>query len=75
MGGVISRPKPPAPPPAAPVVTAPTRPEVSQAYATTSTDMSGKITRGKGRSSTILTGAKGLGDNKLTTSKRTLLGG
>jgi hypothetical protein len=31
--------------------------------------------RGKGRSSTILTGAKGLGDNILTTSKRTLLGG
>jgi len=51
--------------------TAPTKPEVSQAYATTKTDMG----RGKGRSSTILTGAKGLGDNKLTTSKRTLLGG
>ena len=73
MGGVarvISPPKPPAPP--APVyVPTPTKPEVSQAYATTKTDMG----RGKGRSSTILTGAKGLGDNKLTTSKRTLLGG
>jgi hypothetical protein len=33
------------------------------------------LARGKGRSSTILTGAKGLGDNALTTSKRTLLGG
>ena len=33
------------------------------------------MAKGKGRSSTILTGAKGLGDNKLTTSKRTLLGG
>ncbi len=33
------------------------------------------LSRGKGRSSTILTGAKGLGDNALTTSKRTLLGG
>ena len=31
--------------------------------------------RGKGRTSTILTGAKGLGDNKLMTSKQTLLGG
>ena len=71
MGGVISKPKPPAPPPAAPVAPTPTTPEVSQAYATTKTDMG----RGKGRSSTILTGAKGLGDNKLTTSKRTLLGG
>ena len=33
------------------------------------------MARGKGRTSTILTGAKGLGDNKLTTSKATLLGG
>ncbi|BAQ86286.1 hypothetical protein [uncultured Mediterranean phage uvMED] len=70
MGGVISRPKPPAPPPAAPVVVAPTKPEIDQG-AVSKTDMA----RGKGRSSTILTGAKGLGDNKLTTSKRTLLGG
>ena len=70
MGGVISKPKPPAPP-AAPVVVAPTKPEVSQATAIAKTDMA----RGKGRSSTILTGAKGLGDNQLTTSKRTLLGG
>jgi len=73
MGGVarvINPPKPPAPP-AAPVVVAPTKPEVSQATAVAKTDMA----RGKGRSSTILTGAKGLGDNQLTTSKRTLLGG
>jgi hypothetical protein len=73
MGGVarvISPPKPPAPP-AAPVVVAPTKSEVSQATAVAKTDMA----RGKGRSSTILTGAKGLGDNQLTTSKRTLLGG
>ncbi len=73
MGGVarvISPPKPPAPP--APVYTpAPTKAEVSQA---TSTDASGMI-RGKGRSSTILTGAKGLGDNALTTTKKSLLGG
>ena len=67
MGGVISRPKPPAPPPAP----TPTKAEVSQA---TTTDATG-IMRGKGRSSTILTGAKGLGDNALTTSKKTLLGG
>jgi len=70
MGGVISRPKPPAPP--APVYTpAPTKAEVSQA---TTTDATG-IMRGKGRSSTILTGAKGLGDNALTTTKKSLLGG
>ena len=73
MGGVarvISPPKPPAPP--APVYTpAPTKAEVSQA---TSTDASGML-RGKGRSSTILTGAKGLCDNALTTTKKSLLGG
>ena len=49
----------------------PTKAEVSQA---TSTDASGML-RGKGRSSTILTGAKGLGDNALTTTKKSLLGG
>ena len=72
MGGVariISPPKPAAPP--APVyVPTPTKPEVSQATMV-KTDMM----RGKGRTSTILTGAKGLGDNKLMTSKQTLLGG
>ena len=69
MGGVarvISPPKPPAPP-----APAPTKAEVSQA---TSTDASGML-RGKGRSSTILTGAKGLGDTALTTTKKSLLGG
>ena len=69
MGGFISRPKPPAPPPA-PVYT-PTKAEVSQVTSTSQTDMM----KGKGRSSTILTGAKGLGDNALTTSKKSLLGG
>ena len=73
MGGVarriISPPKPPEP---APVYTpAPTKAEVSQV---SSTDATG-IMRGKGRSSTILTGAKGLGDNALTTTKKSLLGG
>ena len=70
MGGVISRPKPPpapTPPPAAPVVVPPTKAEMLPKK----TDMGNT----RGRSSTILTGAKGLGDNQLTTSKRTLLGG
>ena len=66
MGGVISRPKPPAPPPAP----TPTKAEVSQV---SSTDASGML-KGKGRSSTILTGATGLGDNSLTTTKKSLLG-
>ena len=71
MGGVARKlaPKPPAPP--APVyIPAPTTAEIDQG-SMSKTDMA----RGKGRSSTILTGAKGLGDNKLTTSKATLLGG
>jgi hypothetical protein len=76
MGGVARRiiaPKPPAPAPA-PVYAAPTKAEVSQATSTAASSTMG-LARGKGRSSTILTGAKGLGDNALTTSKRTLLGG
>ena len=72
MGGVARKVMPkPAPPPAPVYVPTPTAPEVSQATAIAKTDMA----RGKGRTSTILTGAKGLGDNKLTTSKATLLGG
>ncbi len=74
MGGVARVFRPPAPPkPApAPVYTpAPTKAEVSQV---SSTDASGML-KGKGRSSTILTGAKGLGDNALTTTKKSLLGG
>ena len=73
MGGAVARvfrPPTPAPTPA-PTYAAPTRAEVSQATSTSMTDMA----KGKGRSSTILTGAKGLGDNALTTSKKSLLGG
>ena len=71
MGGVARKIVKPPTPPAPVYVPTPTAPEVSQATAVAKTDMA----RGKGRSSTILTGAKGLGDNKLTTSKATLLGG
>ena len=73
MGGVarriVSPPKPLAP---APVYTpAPTKAEVSQVTSTSAMELA----RGKGRSSTILSGAKGLGDNALTTTKKSLLGG
>ena len=70
MGGFVPRPSPPprpTPPPAAPVVVPPTKAEMLPKK----TDMGNT----RGRSSTILTGAKGLGDNQLTTSKRRLLGG
>ena len=70
MGGVARKILPkPAP---APVYTpAPTKAEISQVTSTSAMELA----RGKGRSSTILTGAKGLGDNALTTTKKSLLGG
>ena len=71
MGGVARifrpAPRPPAPMPAP----TPTIAEVSQVTATSARDVS----RGKGRTSMILTKAKGLGDTDLTTQKYTLLGG
>ena len=75
MGGavarVISRPKPtPAP---APVV-APTAPEVSQATATSMDAYDARKTKAKGRSTTILTGPKGVEEETLTLGKRSLLG-
>ena len=67
MGGVarkiISKPKI-----VTPVQPTPTAPEVSQAQATST------IQRGKGRSSMVLTGARGLGDNDKSKIKITTLG-
>ena len=60
--------------PVAPSYAAPTRAEVSQATATSASSTI-DMKSSQGRSSTILTGAKGLGDNALTTSKKSLLGG
>ena len=74
MGGVARAVMPNPKPPPAPVYTpAPTKAEISQVQSTAvaKSDMM----KGKGRTSTILTGAKGLGDNALTTQKYTLLGG
>ena len=72
MGGVF-RPKKPAPPPPAPVV-APTAPEVSQATATSMDGYDARKTKAKGRSTTILTGPKGVEEETLTLGKRSLLG-
>ena len=74
MGGAVARvfrPAPPQAPAPAPSYAAPTKAEISQATATSAVDMK----KSQGRSSTILTGARGLGDNALTTSKKSLLGG
>jgi hypothetical protein len=74
MGGAspvrIFKPKKPAAPPAPVYVPAPSQAEVSQAQ---STSMQ-QLARGRGRSSTILTGPKGLGDGNVSI-KKSLLGG
>ncbi len=72
MGGVF-RPKPPAPPPPPPAPT-PTAPEVSQATATAMDGYDARKTKAKGRSTTILTGPKGIEDETLTLGKKSLLG-
>ena len=71
--GSVFKPKPPAPPPPAPVV-APTAPEVSQATATSMDGYDARKTKAKGRSTTILTGPKGVEEETLTLGKRSLLG-
>jgi len=73
MGGVF-RPKPPAPPPPAPTPITPTAPEVSQATATSMDGYDSRKTKAKGRSTTILTGPKGVEEETLTLGKKSLLG-
>ena len=74
MGGVF-RPKPPAPPPPpAPAPVTPTAPEVSQRTATSMDGYDARKTKAKGRSTTILTGPKGVEEETLTLGKRSLLG-
>lgn len=74
MGGAspvrIFKPKKPSPPPAPVYVPAPSQAEVSQAQ---STGMQ-QLARGRGRSSTILTGPQGLGEGNVSI-KKSLLGG
>jgi len=79
MGGAVarivrpSRPTP-APAPAPAPVVAPTAPEVSQATATSMDGYDARKTKAKGRSTTILTGPKGVEEETLTLGKRSLLG-
>ena len=74
MGGVF-RPKPPTPPtPPAPAPITPTAPEVSQATATSMDGYDSRKTKAKGRSSTIMTGSKGVEDDTLTLGRKSLLG-
>ncbi len=77
MGGAVARivrPSRPTPAPApAPVVT-PTAPEVSQATATAMDGYDARKTKARGRSTTILTGPKGVEEETLTLGRRSLLG-
>ena len=79
MGGAVARvtrpfrPTPKPTPPPAPVVT-PTAPEVSQATATAMDGYDARKTKARGRSTTILTGPKGVEEETLTLGKKSLLG-
>jgi len=73
--GSVFRPKPPAPPPpSTPAPVTPTAPEVSQATATSMDGYDSRKTKARGRSTTILTGPKGVEDQTLTLGRRSLLG-
>ena len=67
--GSVFRPKP-KPKPSAP---SPTKPEVSQATSTSMDGYDSRKSKAQGRSTTILTGAKGAED-EVTLGRRTLLG-
>ena len=74
--GSVFRPKP-SPPPAptpAPIAVAPTVAEVSQSEAINADGYDSRKTKAKGRSSTIMTGPKGVEEETLTLGRRSLLG-
>ena len=70
--GRVFRPKKPAPPP--PPEPAPTAPEVSQATATSMDGYDSRKTKARGRSTTILTGPRGVEEETPTLGRRSLLG-
>ena len=75
MGGAVARiirPSRPTPAPAPPPT--PTAPEVSQATATAMDGYDARKTKARGRSTTILTGPKGVEEETLTLGRRSLLG-
>ena len=77
MGGAVARiirPSRPAPAPAPAPVVAPTAPEVSQATTTSMDGYDSRKTKARGRSTTILTGPKGVEEETLTLGRKSLLG-
>ena len=76
MGGAVARiirPSRPTPAPAPAPVT-PTAPEVSQATATAMDGYDARKTKARGRSTTIMTGSKGVQDETVTLGRKSLLG-
>ena len=76
MGGAVARivrPSKPTPAPAPAPIT-PTAPEVSQATATAMDGYDARKTKARGRSTTILTGPKGVEEETPTLGRRSLLG-
>ena len=73
MGGVFRKTIQPPPAPA-PAPVAPTVAEVSQSSATSADGYDLRKTKAKGRSSTIMTGSKGVSDETITLGKKSLLG-
>jgi hypothetical protein len=71
MGSVF---KPKSPPPPTPPEPTPTAPEVSQSTATSMDGYDSRKTKARGRSTTILTGPKGVEEETLTLGKKSLLG-
>jgi len=80
MGGAVARvtrPFRPTPSPApapAPAPVTPTAPEVSQATATAMDGYDARKTKARGRSTTIMTGPRGVQDETVTLGRRSLLG-
>jgi hypothetical protein len=73
--GSVFKPKPPAPQPAPPTPTpTPTAPEVSQSTATSMDGYDSRKTKARGRSTTILTGPRGVEEETPTLGRRSLLG-
>tara|TARA_A100001035_G_scaffold194578_1_gene155680 strand:- start:86 stop:313 length:228 start_codon:yes stop_codon:yes gene_type:complete len=74
MGGAIPKPFRPTPRPAPTPVVTPTAPEVSQATATAMDGYDARKTKARGRSTTILTGPRGVDEETPTLGRRSLLG-
>ena len=72
--GSVFKPRPTPAPAPAPIAVAPTVAEVSQSEAMNADGYDSRKTKAKGRSSTIMTGPKGVEEETLTLGKKSLLG-